>query len=420
MVRWHLKHNRVAVIVLVVVVIGLALGRERLAIIPNAFSDRCIRHRQLETALAWLDWTTTLSPEDSRAEFLRARIARRQGRMDSVREHLQRAADFGCPLDLLEREQWLALAQSGQLREAEPHFATLFMDSRGDGEEICEAFVIGYLKHRSYEKASDVLRAWAADFPRNPQPHFYSGVIAQARDAWDEAIREYELALELDPAHADAAMAMAKCYLEKKQPTRALEYYEVAVASDGDLSSALVGQAHCLRELGRTDESLELLRRAFQRDPLNSETILELAQVELETEEFESARQRLQPLVEREPRNHDARYAYATALRSTGGPEEAVRQFEIVKAARLQLSRARNLTLQLRSPDDIELRYQIGSIYLQYGDPAEGVQWLNSVLDFDSDHQPTHRILAEYYSSKEHEDSHYAELAKRHLASSQE
>jgi len=62
-------------------------------------------------------------------------------RFDQVSPHLLQALDAGCDLRLVEREQWLAQAQTGRFDQVGPHLAGLFQDAGSDGPEICSAYV---------------------------------------------------------------------------------------------------------------------------------------------------------------------------------------------------------------------------------------------------------------------------------------
>ena len=409
------RRRNVLLAVLTCLLICLVLGYRQLSTIPLTIARHRIDQQEFERGLWWLEWANQISPTNPTTEFLKARVSRKKGEMREVGVHLQRAVALGYPAELANREQWLALAQSGQMREAETHYGTLLTDARGEEGEICEAFVIGYCKLRHFDKAVQLLGAWVADLPNDPQPHYYWGLIEQERKSWDEAIRHYNQALQSDPTHSQAALAIATCYLEKKQPQEALGYYRMAKDDTRQLTTALVGEAHCLRELGRSDESRETLARALAADPQNSEAILEMSQVELEAAEFGAALPRLESLLKREPHNLDVRFAYATALRGTSKGQEAKEQLQIVSEARAQLIKAGNLAREMASPDDVEARYEIGVIHLKYGEPTEGLLWLTSVLDYAPRHTLTHRALAEYYADRAKVDPQYAALAKRHI-----
>ena len=68
----------------------------------------------------------------------------------------------------------------------------------------------------------------------------------------------------------------------------------------------------------------------------------------------------------------------------------------------------------MTNPSDVESRYTLGKVYLEYLSEDQGVVWLRSVLHYDAAHRPTHQALAEYFRSKAKEDPRYAELAEEH------
>ncbi|MEO1997613.1 MAG: tetratricopeptide repeat protein, partial [Planctomycetaceae bacterium] len=74
--------------------------------------------RDADSAVTWLTANVHLDPQDADTRFWLARAYRRLGRFDDVRQQIERAWKLGYPVEALQREQWLALAQSGQFREA--------------------------------------------------------------------------------------------------------------------------------------------------------------------------------------------------------------------------------------------------------------------------------------------------------------
>jgi tetratricopeptide (TPR) repeat protein len=155
-----------------------------------------------------------------------------------------------------------------------------------------------------------------------------------------------------------------------------------------------------------------LLRDVLEGDPENTKAALELARLDVEEGKYDQALRRLRLLHQREPGDFDIRYALATALRGLGHNDEAHRHFDAVIFAREQLQKA---VIMAEQPDpDVETRYQVGVIYLEYGVPKNGIFWLRSVLNQVPNHAPTHRALADYYEGKSAEDPSYRELASFH------
>jgi Tfp pilus assembly protein PilF len=51
------------------------------------------------------------------------------------------------------------------------------------------------------------------------------------------------------------------------------------------------------------------------------------------------------------------------------------------------------------TPNDPAIHHRIALIALRAGQPKEGLRWLQSALQVDPDHLPTHQTLAGYYHS---------------------
>jgi hypothetical protein len=65
-------------------------------------------------------------------------------------------------------------------------------------------------------------------------------------------------------------------------------------------------------------------------------------------------------------------------------------------------------------PDNLQLRYEIGAAHLRYGNTEDGMMWLQSVLNIDPKHQPTHLALAEYYETQVRQNTKAIGLAQQH------
>lgn len=410
------KNRRFILLVLLgAVALGALTFRRHFGEVPNAIARRFIKSRQLEAAQRWLERAKRISPGNAQTEFLLARLARKRGLQNDTRKHLQTAWELGYSKEAIEREQWLALAQSGQMTLAEQHLAEMLTDPRGDGAEICEAFTVGYLKNRDETKARQLIEVWKADFPNDAQPHYFEGMIFQEVTNWKQAIACYQGALERQPDHAPAALALGECLSAAKRPTEALSAFETAAAHAVDNRAALVGKAKCLQALERHQQARTLLEGIVADSPNHVEASLELAQLELAEGNYAAALQLVEPLSEKHPRNHDLQYVYAVALRNNGQIEAAKPIFEKVTKAQDQLVRAVNLAEKIEGPD-IDERMQIGKIHYEFGNRQEGVMWLLSVLNYEPQHPEANRLLAEYYETKSNEDATYGRLAKKHRA----
>ena len=109
--------------------------------------------------------------------------------------------DFQAVIGREAREQIMAQAQLGEMRDAEKQRTRLLSDPQGDEPEICYAFVQGYLQIHQYAAARQLLNGWAADFPEDPRPLFLRGTVQMNAELWKEAEADFRKTLTIDPKH---------------------------------------------------------------------------------------------------------------------------------------------------------------------------------------------------------------------------
>ena len=151
------RNKRIAVTLLLVGLLLLAGGKWGwFAYIPNWMAQKAVESRQFETALWWAHLAERLSFNSGESEFIIARTLRKQGKLDEVGEHLKRAAGLGVHKDRIEREELLALAQSGEIARIQLQLDRMLIDQQGDGAEIAEAYANGLvICHRLEEATRD-------------------------------------------------------------------------------------------------------------------------------------------------------------------------------------------------------------------------------------------------------------------------
>ncbi len=381
---------------------------------------RALENRDASRALGWLRWAHAALPHDGETEFLIARAHRRQGQFDLVREHLKTAFTLNFSRRRLEREQWLALAQTGQLREAEPHLAGLLTDPDNEADQICEAYVSGYLVNYRFREALGLIEPWLADYPRDPLPLLLRGKIYVIVIRFPEAERDLRRALELDPENAEIAYELAEVLVVLKQPGDAARFYERAAKSPTWKVRGQVGQGKCLRLAGNVAGARGMLEAALAADPKRWEALLELGRLELETQHAGAAAGLLNQAAQLNPLGLEVRYALACALKASGHAKDAAPHFAFADQARRDLAEAVRLADQVMlHPHDAESRYQIGSIYLKYGADEKGIYWLRSALDETPGHKKAHAALAAYYEGRMEKSPAFAELARQHRQQAQ-
>jgi tetratricopeptide (TPR) repeat protein len=111
--------------------------------------------------------------------------------------------------------------------------------------------------------------------PRRPGVHHRLGRVLLARaketggSAAEEAAREFEAELAIDPTNANAAYELAEMARRDGDLERARALFEQAVTHHPAFTDALIGLARSLIELGRPAEALARLSTVIAADPDN-------------------------------------------------------------------------------------------------------------------------------------------------------
>jgi tetratricopeptide (TPR) repeat protein len=382
----------------IVLVGSMFLVRGWLASLLNESAIWCLDHRHHASAENVLLLSSFLSGSSPETHYLLSIACRRQRDFERTTQHLQRAFDLGWDADLLEREQRIALAQTGQYEKLIGKWDRLFLNAGADGPEISEAYTDVLLARFDLESALTILAAWELDFPDDPRPHIRRGQVLTVVRNWKDAETEYLTALQLDPESTEARLALANCRMEQLRFEEALGDLQRALTSDPDNAEAIVSLAVCLRKLQRTGEAIALLDAHAATVSQNVDALREMAKARLDNEQPEQALAFLKKAVAINPIDREIRYLNAQALQAVGRHEEAQAEFDFVNQATRPVLRLTQLVPQLVDrPSDVELRFEIAEITWKYKSREEGANWFHSLLQFDPNHRPTHAALARHY-----------------------
>lgn len=417
-----------AVLVLVLIT---AWGTDSLSEVPIHLAKRAVSRHEEADARRWLSVAKSLSSTNPAIELLLARIERRNGRFEKVEEHLGIAKSLEANDVAIAREAMLLAVDIGQLEEIEePLMSWLAEADAADRREICATYSNALAREARFDDAKRLLEAWRADFPDDPEPEYRLGRILEHLRRTRDAGERYRAALERDPSYHPAIYSLARLSLQNRKVEEALALYERCSRLPHS-AAAKVGMGNCLKSLGKIEEARRLFREAalekeefrvasYEAVKEPADRFLaatELGKLESESGNYKEAEYWLRRAVEYNPRDSVARYAWAVSLRGLGNKKEAEEQFALARSAREALDLAGKLHDQIdRKPDDVEARYELGTIILKYDSERTGLYWLNTALHFDPHHLPTHQALADYFEEKGDESPEYLRRADYHRA----
>ena len=378
----------------------LALWRARVA----------IESREHHAAATWLrvaSWSWVRGPE---WYYLSAILSRRADNFEQLHMQLDTAFRNGWNVKDLEHQQLLALAQSGQFAEVGDQWAELFENAGSDGPEICKSFVNYCLSRFQIAEASKVIDAWQQDFPEDAEAWYVEGRILVVLQRWSDAERVLQEAIRRDPHHVLALKQLGLTFIKQLKFEEAETVLGNAALEQPGAADIQASLAHCQIQLGRTDEASATLKAAIETHKDHPELLAELGRLQLALGKPEQAIQNLSRVISIQPENTELRYSLALALRGLGREEESQQHFKVVDEGTKALLQLSKLTAQVvDDPANVELRFKVAEITWKWKSRTDGEAWLKSVLEYDANHKPTHRLLAEHYTS-----AGKPELAKHH------
>lgn len=357
--------------------------------------------RQLDAAYSWFALADHFDSGHGVHEFAMARVERLRGRSDRMQAHLDSAVRDGLARERAHREQILAQAQSGHIHQVERALSVMLMSPGDDGPTICEAMASGYLAVFRLSEAMAILEGWSRDYPSDPQPMVVRGLYFSQRQAWAQAAAEFEKALDLAPRRDDVRVHWAEALRNLHRLDLAREQFERASKTLAGSPAVWVGLGRCHMEAGRLTEAGKAFEEAIRISPDSWDGRFWLGKLLATEGDHARAVPMLEAAYRERPFEPDVRYSLALALQAAGQSDEARRHFDYIAAQQKAQSELRNkLEVLERDPSRIELRYEIGMILMEYGNPQEGVNWLQSVLDIEPEHAGALAAVKRYSGPK--------------------
>ncbi len=231
--------------------------------------------------------------------------------------------------------------------------------------------------------------------------HNARGIELADRGWLDEAVKEFQRAIELDPVAAHAHDNLATVYAEQKKLREALHEHLTALRLDPESATVHFNLAAFL-SANATDLTIESYRTALTIDPLFPDAQLNLGLTLADEGQVEPALTALRAAVEQAPEDALTRHELASLLLDEGEYRAAIGQLkEVVRLAPElfepwldlgiayaqqgfyeEAARAYAGAGRLR-PDDLLLNYNLGGLHALSGRPAEALAALRRALSFD-------------------------------------
>ncbi|MFN5078792.1 MAG: tetratricopeptide repeat protein [Planctomyces sp.] len=361
-------------------------------------ASSALKLQQPETAVRGLRWADLSGLSTLETALLRCQTARRIGDSQAIRSSLQALETLGASPRRIEREQILALAHSGRMREAAPHMSRLLTDLDGDNRDVSCSYIVGFLRAQRYREAGALIDALMKDDPENPFPWYARGRVFALQQLLPKAEADFREALKLSPDWSEPAIELAELLHESHRQRDAMPLFRKLLDQQQFTVRAAVGLADCLKSIGEPQQATAVLEQARDNGQADAAWWIALGRLHFEEGRFDEAEPALQRGLLLQPWADDARFTLAQCQRQLQKDDIAADNFRRVEDFRAALAKLRNLQDQITaSPTNEQVRMEAAELMLKYQDPQDGVVALQGVLDLNPHNKQAHKLLADYF-----------------------
>jgi tetratricopeptide (TPR) repeat protein len=223
-----------------------------------------------------------------------------------------------------------------------------------------------------YQKALEI-------YPDSAEAHNNLGSALFQKGRVDEAIAQYQKALQINPDHAQAHYNLGIALMQKGRVDEAIAQYQKALQINPDFADAHNNLGSALMQKGRVDEAIVQYQKALETDPDSAQTHNNLGNALFQKGRVDEAIVHFQQALEINPDFADAHNNLGNALLQKGRVDEAIVHYQ--KA------------LQIK-PDSAQTHNNLGDALLQKGKVDEAIVHYQKALEIKPDYPAAKNNLA--------------------------
>lgn len=359
---------------------------------------RAVDANQLADARRHLDECLAFWKKDAEVHFLAARVCRRLREFEEAERHLDICRQIGFDPEKTALERAMMQAQRENPAQVESYLRARVDEFHPDWALVLEALIQGYLKTCQLSQAYFCANLWMRRETGSSQARFWRGMVYEKVLYNRGAADDFRDVIAAEPDNAEARLHYADLLLGFKEYAVALGQYEWLTVREPNKLQVLLGLAACHVGLNRVEQADELLNQLLNCHPDNPQVLAECGKLGMKLGKAAEAEDWLRRSVGLDPYEPEAVFAFSQVLQQRGKLDEARKWRDEHERIKADLTRLVELNKAiLASPLDPGLRHEIGVIFIRNGHEKEGVNWLQTALQIDRRHGPTHRTLAGYY-----------------------
>jgi tetratricopeptide (TPR) repeat protein len=361
-------------------------------------AERALHRYDFGAAREHLEQTLPKWPGNSRALFLAAKTARR---LDDCALAERRLGEYEQRRGVTEesRLEWLLLGvQQGDLGGQDSHLESLVQANAPATPLILEALAKGSMHVARWNRMISCLDMLLKREPANVPALILRGKGWQGLHNPERALKDYERAVDLDPASREGRLHVADTLQRLGQVRLAAAHYEHLRQRHPLDPAVLLGLARCRFDSHELDLAQELLNTLLAAEPDHLDALVEQGRLALCRGQAAEAEDMLCRAVALAPWHREAHRLLLSCLRSQGKSARAEKCADRLRELQARDSQLGRLSLQYRnSPRNPSLRFEMAKWAMQNGREQDGLRWLFATLIVDPQHGPAHQALADYF-----------------------
>ncbi len=223
-------------------------------------------------------------------------------------------------------KEGLQAFQSGQTEKAKAAYRQV-LESDPDHAEANHMMSVFAYRDGDFENVIDFIKRAISTAPQQPIYYNNLGIAFQNLDRLDEAIANYQKALDLNPAYADAHNNLGTAFQEMERAGDAIPCFQKALALKTDYADAHGNMGCALQELGRLDEARASYLKALSINPNYAKALSNLGVVLQVTGRLDDAAASLRQALSIDPHDVKAHGNMGCVLNELGRMDEALSSF---------------------------------------------------------------------------------------------
>jgi len=208
----------------------------------------------------------------------------------------------------------------------------------------------------------------AVDLPSSARARYNYGAALQQEGRLDEAEKEYNATLRLDPNYTKACVNLGQLFVSRDKLDAAKKYYDKAIELEPEIGEAHAGRAYLLERLGEAEQARTEYENALRLSPKSARLYYTYGAFLDKRGELDAAIVQYQRALDVDPDMADAHSEIATALLTKGDSQRA--EFHYLEAVRLDPKRA-------------DVHSNLGSLLLREGRTSQAIIQFEEALRLD-------------------------------------